>query len=72
MELGSLQNPKCVIKIVKIHKVAPEIFDFSKVALGDFEFDTPGLTVWSGHRHKRSGVGSGHKSELYGYEVGIV
>ena len=29
--------------ILKIHEVAPEIFDFSKVALADFEFDTPEL-----------------------------
>ena len=27
----------------KIQEVAPEIFGFSKVALTDFEFDTPGL-----------------------------
>ena len=26
---------------MKIHEVAPEVFEFSKVALADFEFDTP-------------------------------
>ena len=30
-------------EILKISEVAPEIFDFSKVALAGFEFDTPGL-----------------------------
>ena len=31
------------LQILKINEVAPEIFDFSKVALADFEFDTPAL-----------------------------
>ena len=30
-------------KILNITKVAPEIFDFLKMALADFEFDTPAL-----------------------------
>ena len=30
-------------EILKIHEVAPELLGFSKVALADFEFDTPEL-----------------------------
>ena len=31
--------------ILKINEVAPEIFDFSKVALADFEFYTPAYVI---------------------------
>ena len=32
-------------EILKINEVAPEIFDFLKVALASFEFDTPALNI---------------------------
>ena len=53
-------------EILNIHKAAPEILDFSKVSLADFEFDTPGLWSSGSLRGLATNLALGNNSQAPG------